>query len=317
MADKVSIMTEIKPDLFAGQTVGIIIPFHGQQHRVNTLVSSLVANTMKNPYRVQLVDDCSPNSDQQDYSVYTDLSRLGFVGYTRLEKQSGFGAAVNAGLALLPEAIKWIVVLHSDVQITHTRWLQYMGETMQTHKHLGVKMVGSRSDNPGPDAHPSLTAPGLEPVGEDVILEDDPLPLYCVLFHRELFRHIGGGLKEYPYVGYEDEELGYRMRHYGFRQAVCGKSWVGHAGGATIDPLCQRNPKLRRQVTANRDLCVKDIRTLLGKVQKKDRVITEKAKPKAFKPKGQTFEDPFAVFANAPLPNLDQMEIERDLRSAR
>jgi GT2 family glycosyltransferase len=57
--------------------------------------------------------------------------------------------------------------------------------------------------------------------------------MYCVIANRELFNRIGF-LKEFPYAGTEAEEFAYRMRSKGFKQGVCGSSWVHHIGGATL-----------------------------------------------------------------------------------
>jgi len=53
------------------------------------------------------------------------------------------------------------------------------------------------------------------------------------LAHRELFNKVGS-LKECPYAGTEAEEFAVRMRLMGYKQAVCGTSWVNHSGGATL-----------------------------------------------------------------------------------
>jgi len=80
--------------------------------------------------------------------------------------------------------------------------------------------------------------------------------------HRELYPRIGGFIKKYFPIGYEDEELSYRMRKYGYQQAICGKSWVRHDGGATINNLCKTNKKYLDFINENRASCIKDIQSL-------------------------------------------------------
>ena len=43
--------------------VDIIIPFHGQYHKVTRLIESILRFTHSNPYHLILVDDCSPNTE--------------------------------------------------------------------------------------------------------------------------------------------------------------------------------------------------------------------------------------------------------------
>jgi hypothetical protein len=137
-----------------------------------------------------------------------------------------------------------------------------MGRSLLRLKDRGVKMVSARTNNPG-EFFPELKGEkGV--LGEDVIL-DAFIPLYCVMCHRGLFSRIGGFVKNYPLCGYEDQELAYRMNHYGFKQAVCGRSWVRHEGAATVEAVCQAQFKAQRIMEANRETCVADMRRLKGK----------------------------------------------------
>lgn len=77
--------------------------------------------------------------------------------------------------------------------------------------------------------------------------------------HRQLFDNIKGFVKSYPYGSYEDEELYYRMKKFGYKQAVSGNSWVFHHGGSTFNDL--KNEQLK-VVEQNRQKCIEDIRKL-------------------------------------------------------
>jgi GT2 family glycosyltransferase len=98
---------------------------------------------------------------------------------------------------------------------------------------------------------------------DDVVLEDSHLSLYCFLCHRSLFNLVGGFIKDYPFGFFEDEEFAYRMRKYGYRQAIAGSSWIKHWGQATIRELWRTNQESRKILTEeNRQKCIKDIRAL-------------------------------------------------------
>jgi GT2 family glycosyltransferase len=134
-------------------------------------------------------------------------------------------------------------------------------------KSYGVKLISATSNNPTCDL-PALKAESAvlgENENEEYILEPtEYLPLYCVLCHRDLFKHIGGFIKHYPYAGYEDRELAARMRYYGFLQAVCRKSWVYHEGDATLQYLRRKNPQTTQIMKNNRKLYMDDLKKYAG-----------------------------------------------------
>jgi GT2 family glycosyltransferase len=270
----------VKPDLFnpRDNRVDIIIPFHAQYQKVVRLLESLVLYTHSNPFTVTLVDDASPNNTFGS-EEHANLSKIN-VKIIRNEEQIGFGASLLEGYKATNNP--WVVFLHSDCRVTEPNWLKNMGITMQKLKGSGIKMVGARSNNPGPDADPRMKADaGHHRIDDFVLGNDDYLPLYCVLVHRKLFDLVGGFIRPYPYVGYEDQELAHRLRKFGYKQAVCGGSWVFHEGGGTLNDLVKIDPRINLVVEEdNRDLCIKHIRALSNtKAQKKPQAPPPKPQP--------------------------------------
>jgi len=247
--------------LFSDQYVDIIIPFHGQYEKVASLVSSLIYLTRSNHFRICLVDDCSPNSNFV-FDGFEDVPNLKSV---QTEEQLGFGGALEYGMKAMenePNVFPWVVFLHSDCLIEDANWLLAMGQTMQKLKAEGVKMVGSRTNNPtveDVELKNKLYAERHAEPTEDVVLEEGYLPLYCALCHRHLFHYIKGFIKHYPYAGYENRELADRMRSYGYKQAVCGSSWVHHEGDATLQYLRRTNPHAKKIMEGNKNLYMRDI----------------------------------------------------------
>jgi GT2 family glycosyltransferase len=123
-------------------------------------------------------------------------------------------------------------------------------------------MVAAKTDNPGSGMDPRLISEPHVETPQVVLGQDGFLPLYCVMCHRELFSHIGGFIKNYFPAAYEDEELAHRMRAYGYKQAICGKSWVHHEGGTTLETICRTIPGARSEMEKNRDRCIADISRL-------------------------------------------------------
>jgi hypothetical protein len=63
-------------------------------------------------------------------------------------------------------------------------------------------------------------------------------------------------------MGYEDRELADRMRHYGFKQGVSGKSWVRHLGAATLNYLKNKEPETIQVIEQNKNLWKEDTKNL-------------------------------------------------------
>jgi glycosyltransferase involved in cell wall biosynthesis len=246
---------------FTSQKVDIIIPYYGQYEKVAQLVSSLIYGTRSNLFRICLVDDCSPNEDfiRDGFDVIPNLKQI------RMPEQIGFGGALLAGVKALaeePETFPWLVFLHSDCRIEDSSWLLELGETMQRMKSQGVKLVSALTNNP---VHPNpIFKANHQDIQDrtDAIVEDGYAPLYCALCHRELFSRIGGFIRSYPYGGYEDRELADRMRYYGLKQAVSGRSWVFHEGDATMQYLRRKKPEAAKIAEENVNLYQKDLLNL-------------------------------------------------------
>ena len=241
---------------FSRSPVDIIIPFHGVYGKVTRLIESILLVTRSNPYRICLVDDCSPND-----KYIEQLKKAPQITPIRTPKQLGFGGALQYGFERTEQP--WVVFMHSDCLVMDQEWLIEMGQSLMRWRNEGapVKMVSARSDNPGGGSQ-ALKAPHRTK-GKDVVLEKGHLPLYCAMCHRDLFGNIGGFVKNYPYAWYEDEELASRMKARKFQQGVCGRSWVKHYGGLTIKDLWKKNPKAKKVMEDNRQRCLLDMRLLV------------------------------------------------------
>jgi GT2 family glycosyltransferase len=242
----------------ANENVGfdLLIPYHAGYTMVRELIGSIFLYTRGIPYRITIIDD---GSDNKDY--FSTLAQLEYLDGVRLEEQKGFGAAVNMGVKLTKRP--WIVVLNSDCKIEEMSWLIELYKTLCALKDENVGLVSARSDNP-PGDHPLLKVQ-REP-REDIgnVISTQALPLFCALFSRKMFEKIGP-LKEYPYGWYEDEEYYWRMKKHGYKQAISGRSWVKHLGGATVKELWRAKPETKAIMEDNRKTCLADLKTLFNR----------------------------------------------------
>ena len=222
----------IQPKPFLMQPVEIIIPFHGETSRVSKLIDSIFKTIHSNRYLITLVDDGSEN---KHFVKQIEKAKVPGLRCIRQEHK-GFGAAVNFALTnpfktRNLNSIPWVCIMHSDVYVDNTVWLSKLGETLFNLSPEGVKMVSSVTNNPTVDSVHLRASKGEKK--ENHILSEGYLPMYCALAHRELFSRVGP-FKEYPYAGLETENYAIRMAKMGYKQGVCGASWVHHEGGATL-----------------------------------------------------------------------------------
>ncbi len=246
--------------------VSIIIPFHGQYQFVVKLIESIFQYTKSNWYEICLVDDCSPNGslhevqDDEKEGLIHLLSKLRSsnnqpsVKCIRSDKHIGFGAACELGYR--NSSYPWTVFMNSDCEIRDINWLKNLGLSMLHLKDKGVKMIAPRTNNcVGGDLRMEIDRESylsqIKQETSDIILDDSYLSLYCFMCHRDLFYHINGFIKHYPYGWCEDEEIAARIKKYGFKQAICKSSWIYHKGEVTVRNLWRSNQEARKIMENN------------------------------------------------------------------
>lgn len=232
MEEKIFLNKTIEAKPFYLSSVEIIIPFYNEQAKVINLVNDIFNTVQKNRYIITLVDDGSVNKSFVEQLQKKKVEGLRFL---KNDKCKGFGASVNNALNNpFRKDIPFVAILHSDVRVQDQNWLFNLGQSLAIMKENNVKMVSAMTDNPTVDSSDLKAKKGQ--TREDKILEDSFLPMYCVLANRELFNRVGF-LHECPYAGVETEEFAIRMEKSGYKQGVCGKSWVQHEGRGTLKQL--------------------------------------------------------------------------------
>lgn len=231
-------------------SVDIVIPFHAQYEAVISCLASVQRCTPNQDYRIYLADDASPNPHFIKPLQHRRLIPL------RSDTRLGFGG-------VLWEAFKqgtspWVVFMHSDVIVPNINWLTNLQRAMYALKEGGVKLIAAQTDDIGTGIQQEQLIRS-DPLPDHVIATS-ALPLICAMVHRDLFTKIGGFIKPYPLAWFEDEELFWRMKHYGYKQAICKDSFVHHAGGLTIREAWRDKPATRKQMEGNETVCLNDIK---------------------------------------------------------
>jgi len=236
-------------------SIDIIIPYYNQYNSVLRSIRSIFSVPTKHKIKIILVDDHSEN-----VSFLENFENNKYVDGYRMPQRSGFGASVNFGLKKCESP--WILVCHSDIEASHTGWIDNLIESILNWKKVddSVKMVSACTNIVPDDVDSSLKRSNVME-GKDFIL-DSHSPFYATLFHRDLPKHIGGNLfKEYPIAWYEDIELSSRMKYYGYKQSGSSKSFVRHYGGLTINALLssQEGGQIGKTMESNYQKCTEDV----------------------------------------------------------
>lgn len=246
MEDKVFVKRSVTDQPFYMMPVEIIIPYHNQLTKVANLLADIFSTVTTNRYLITLVDDGSINNTLPEQIKDRKLEGIRILSH---DKCKGFGAAVNTALKNpFSDQIPYVLILHSDVSLKDLGWLQNLGTSLIKMKSEGVKMISPTTNNPMADFDCMKATKALEK--SDFILNNEYLPMYAALCHRELFSRVGF-MAEYPYAGAEVEEFADRMRKNNFRQAVCGSSWIYHEGKGSLSHFAN-NKKIQEILSKTR-----------------------------------------------------------------
>lgn len=243
--------------LFGRSKVDIIIPTHN--YSVIKLVNSIINSIKSNPYKITIVDDCSINKINHfdNYDNDRPPGTEPIIQTIRLEKHKGFGAALNKGIENTKNP--WILCIHSDCIIENQNFMIELGKSLIENKQNNIRIFSAMTNNLD-SKYNDLIGDKLK-IYENKIAEK-PIPLFCFMFHRELISKIGL-FKEYPYCGYENEELFFRMKFHGYKVGICGKSWIHHENHGTTK-LLMKNHKIKEEMFGNKQRCINDLKILFS-----------------------------------------------------
>jgi len=232
--------------------LSIICPFHGKYDYLTKFLENVYRYAKGFKFEVIVVDDHSPNTE-----YLKALANIAYLKINRLNKQSGFGAAVNAGIkqAIYPN----VFVAHSDCRIEEANFFVNLYNTMKERTAATKKycLVSPKTNNHIYGDKAQLGNKG--DVTPNVILEDSYLSMYAFMADKALFQKIGL-LKEYPYAGYENKEFGVRMRVSKMEQVVCGSAWIFHHGSLTVKEVQRKDITARALMQDNESLYLEDIK---------------------------------------------------------
>ncbi|HEY4990589.1 MAG TPA: glycosyltransferase family 2 protein [Nakamurella sp.] len=228
--------------------VGVVTVTYSPGAALDTLLDSLAAATSR-PVRVVLADNGST-----DGSVERAATRAG-VRLLRTGSNLGYGAAANAGVAVLDPAISWVLVINPDVVLGAGSIDALLAAA---ERHPGAGAVGPLIATPEGVVYPSArqlpsigagmghalfgwwwpsnpwTRRYRQDAAEPVERTAGWLSGSCLFLRREAFAQVDGFDPAY-FMYFEDVDLGGRLAAAGWSSVYCPTARVVHQGGHSTD----------------------------------------------------------------------------------
>lgn len=174
--------------------------------------------------------------------------------YLALPANPGYGGAINAGVAMLPASVEWVLISNPDV-VLQPGVIDTLREVGQADPTIGA--IGPAVLNPDGTVYPSARRlPSLRTgVGhalfvnlwhdnpwtrryrvdtDDAVIGRDAgwLSGACLLMPRRVFEELEGFDEGY-FMYFEDVDLGYRLGKAGYRSRYVPQAAVTHVGAHT------------------------------------------------------------------------------------
>lgn len=208
-----------------------------------------IAGASVHPVAAVVVDN-RPGPD----SRAAELAAAHGATYVALPSNPGYGGGMNAGVATLGPAVRWVLISNPDVVLEPgvIDALVSAGESDPT-----IAAIGPAVRNPDGTVYPSARrVPSLRTgVGHALFVNlwhDNPwtrryrqdsaeavterdagwLSGSCLLVRRDVFEQLGGFDEGY-FMYFEDVDLGYRIGRAGYRNRYLPSASVTHIGAHT------------------------------------------------------------------------------------
>lgn len=227
--------------------IGIVTVAYRSDVVLSGFISSVPAATSA-PVALVVADNLPTEGDA------ARIAERASADYVPIPGNPGYGGAVNAAVARLPDGIEWILIANPDVELDAGA-IDHLVETGRSDEAIGS--VGPRIRNPDGSTYPSArSVPSLRTgVGHALFVNlwganpwtrryrADQAPAdqrrdagwlsgSCVLVRRSAFDRIGGFDEGY-FMYFEDVDLGYRLGRLGFRNVYEPAASALHVGAVS------------------------------------------------------------------------------------
>jgi len=228
--------------------VGIVTVSYNSSKQVGTFLPGAV-DSLRTPSHVVVADNDSADVEETQRLATTSGARV-----VRLDRNAGYGAAANVGVAALPPACAAVLISNPDVTLT-TETVSRLREVLVSDPTIGI--VGPRILNADGSVYPSARAiPSIrtgaghalfsrvwprnpwtrryhsDAFRSEVNTDTGWLSGACVMLRRSTFDELGG-FNELYFMYFEDVDMGYRAGKRGLRSVYVPGAVVRHVGGET------------------------------------------------------------------------------------
>jgi GT2 family glycosyltransferase len=163
-------------------------------------------------YEIVIIDN---GSDTETAQYLEDLSGKGWINVIRNEKNLGFPAAVNQGIAF--SDTPYVCILNNDTEVCKG-WLREMIQIAEEYADIGI--VNPASNN--------LGQKGPEPGLSGKWIEMAACTGFCMLIKRPLIKKIGKFDEIYSPGNFEDADFSKRAIKAGYRCIMAKGAYVYH-----------------------------------------------------------------------------------------
>lgn len=258
--------------MYLGNIVDVIIPVYNQFSLVKRCINSVLNAKNKIKVEIIVINDCSTESDLNNYLVYLKDNKL--ITLITNKKNLGFTKNVNLGMKL--HSSRDVILLNSDTCV-YGNWIDRLTLTSYSEVNIASSIPLSNachiSNYPRREGNNNVT---LEINDEDLDKLASQLPFqyvkvpttvgFCMHIKRSALDSIGF-FDEYNFpIGYgEESDFCYRARKVGWHHAVAGNIFVTHQEGSPsfANKKAQLMEKmLRKFITLHPDLPHEDNKLL-------------------------------------------------------
>lgn len=246
--------------------VDIIIPVYGSGRFLLECLQSLFEHDAGVVYNLILVDDAGP--EDPDVATAYNLASEHGARVIFNKKNLGFAGTNNVGARV--SKAPWILLLNSDILVTHDGWLKAMVDEGERDPRVGV--VGALLtffpfEDTWCPASPIRPPGAVQHAGVVFDIMRRPYHIFhgwpadhpkvaqrrymncvtgaCLLTRRKLWRRLGGLDTDYGAGNFEDVQYCVQTRLSGFKVAWTPKAHLHHyAGGSGNSETAQRNASL-------------------------------------------------------------------------
>jgi GT2 family glycosyltransferase/glycosyltransferase involved in cell wall biosynthesis len=221
--------------------IDVVIPVYNAPDDARACVESVLAHTAGD-YALVLIDDASPDPRVRELFAEIGRRRLAHVTLLANERNLGFTATANRGLA---RSRSDVVLLNSDTVVT-AGWLDALARCAASDERIGT--ITPFSNNAEICSYPRLCGNHPWPEGADPepvrrAIAAAAVPCYpdlptgvgfCLYVRRALLDAIGPFDAAFG-AGYgEENDFCMRARNAGYRNVLCDDAFVVHKGGRSF-----------------------------------------------------------------------------------